>query len=205
MPADSENLERAANYARDRLRRDLPEGLTYHGYGHTVEDVVPAVGRLAAAQRLDGEDLHLLLTAAWFHDLGFIETRAGHEAVSIRLATEVLPGLGYSAQQVDTVGRIIAATVLPQTPTNLLGQLLADADLDVLGRDDYFARNVDLRGELAFFGETFTDVEWFSRQLRFLQDHTYFTAAARDLRDAGKARNAQALKDKLAQLGALPG
>jgi uncharacterized protein len=203
MPVDTEQLERAADYVRDRLRRDLPQGLCYHGYGHTAEDVVPAARRLAAAQHLDGEDVHLLLTAAWFHDLGFIETRAGHEAVSIRMASEVLPGFGYSAQQVQAVCNIIGATIMPQSPTTLPGQLLADADLDVLGREDFFTRNQDLRDELAFFGAPSTDEEWCLRQLAFLEGHTYFTEVARALRDAGKARNAAVVKRKLREIGAL--
>jgi CRP-like cAMP-binding protein len=52
-------------------------------------------------------------------------------------------------------------------------------------------------GELAFFGQEFTDLQWFSDQLSFLETHTYFTASARALLDAGQAKNIVELKKKL--------
>jgi hypothetical protein len=61
-------------------------------------------------------------------------------------------------------------------------------------------RNSNLRRELAFFGQEFTDLQWFSDQLRFLEPHTYFTASARALRDAGQAKNVVALKKKLEEI-----
>lgn len=197
---NADNVQQAREYALVRLERDLPPGLFYHGMEHTLADVVPAAQALAEAQRLEGESLHLLLTAAWFHDLGFIEARVGHEAVSARLASEVLPGLGYSEEQVRIIRGIIGATVLPQSPATILEQILADADLDVLGRDDFMPRTVDLRRELAFFGQESTDLEWYRGQLKFVQAHTYFTASARARRDAGKAKNIADLKGKLAEM-----
>ena len=58
-------------------------------------------------------------------------------------------------------------------------------------------RNGNLRRELAFFGQEFTDLQWFADQLRFLETHTYFTTSARALRDAGHAKNVAVLKKKL--------
>ena len=142
----------------------------------------------------------MLLTAAWFHDLGFIEGRTGHEVIGARIVSEVLPGLGFSIEQIQTVRNVIIATVIPQSPKTILGQIMADADLDVLGRDDFMVRNANLRRELAFFGQEFTDLQWFSDQLRFLEAHTYFTASARTLRDAGQAKNVAELKKKLEEI-----
>ena len=92
------------------------------------------------------------------------------------------------------------ATVVPQGPVTILEQILADADLDVLGRDDFMLRNGNLRRELAFFGQEFTDAQWFSGQLKFVGTHTYFTASARALRDAGQVKNVADLKKKLAEI-----
>ena len=50
-------------------------------------------------------------------------------------------------------------------------------------------RNGNLRRELAFFGQEFTDIQWFSEQSKFVEVHTYFTASARALRNAGQAKN----------------
>ena len=79
-------------------------------------------------------------------------------------------------------------------------QIIADADLDLLGCDDFITRNDDLRAEMATYGQTMTDEAWYASQLEFLQGHRYFTAAADALRAAGKVKNAQWLHQQLAKL-----
>ncbi len=194
---DAEKFEQAKRYALGRLERDLPDGLYYHSLAHTVSDVVPAVEAFAKGEGIAGGDLLLLRTAAWFHDLGFVEQRVGHEAVGARLAAETLPGFGYSASDIHTVQSIIMATAIPQSAKTVLERIMADADLDVLGRDDFLLRNGNLRRELAFHGQEFSDVQWFGGQLKFVEGHSYFTPSARALRDAGQAINAAALRRQL--------
>jgi uncharacterized protein len=195
-----QNFEQAKQYALQRMQKELSPGLYYHGLQHTTEDVVPAAERLADGEGVTWEALDLLLTAAWYHDLGFIEARAGHEAIGARIAAEVLPGFGYNSEQVHIVRGIIQATVVPQSPLTPLEQIMADADLDVLGREDFMLRNSDLRRELAFFGQESTDIQWFSGQLKFLETHAYFMATGRALRDAGQAANLASLKRKMEEI-----
>jgi uncharacterized protein len=197
---DRQMFQKAKQYALQRLETELSPGLSYHDLTHTTDDVVPATQKLAEREGIEGESLNLLLTAAWFHDLGFIEIRTGHEVIGARIASDVLPSMGFSKEQIQTIKNIIIATVLPQSPQTILEQIMADADLDVLGRDDFMRRNLDLRQEFAFFGQEFTDLQWFSDQLRFLETHTYFTKSARALRDAGQGNNVAALKKKLEEI-----
>jgi len=197
---NTQNLEQAKQYALHRLEQELSPGLFYHSVDHTTNDVVPATERIAEGEGVDGEAFYLLLTAAWFHDLGFIEKRAGHEAVSARIASEVLPGFGYSEAQIQTIREIIMVTVLPQSPSTILEKILADADLDVLGREDFLLRNNNLRRELAFFERDYSDRKWYLSQLEFVESHTYFTETARALRDAGQSKNIADLKRILEEL-----
>ena len=197
---DKYNFEQAKQYALQRLQKELSPGLYYHGLIHTIDDVVPATEKFAEGEGVNGESLNLLLTAAWFHDLGFIEVRVGHEVVGARIASEVLPGFGYSEEQIQIVKGIIMATVVPQSPLTILERIMADADLDVLGRDDFMLRNSNLRREQAFFGQEFTDPQWFSGQLKFVESHIYFTASARALRDAGQVKNVADLRKKLEEI-----
>jgi uncharacterized protein len=194
------NIHQASQYAVQRLEQELPPGLFYHSLNHTRNDVVPATMLLADREGVAGDSLTLLLTAAWFHDLGFIEQRLGHEMISVRIARDVLPGFGYSAKEIDIIQGIILATVVPQTPVTNLEKILADADLDVLGRDDFMSRNGDLRRELAFFGSESSDEDWYSEQLKFVGPHVYFTASGRMLRDAGQAKNVEDIKRVLKKL-----
>jgi uncharacterized protein len=196
----SQRFEQAKRYAENRLEQELSPKLVYHGVEHTRDEVIPAVETLAGMEGIRGEALYLLLTAAWFHDLGFVEQALYHELISARLAVQVLPSFGYAKDQVEIVQWAILATALPQLPRNRLEEILTDADLDVLGHGDFMQRNGDLRRELAFLGQEFTDKDWYTGQLKFLEGHTYFTASARSLRDAQKLLNITKLRKILEEL-----
>lgn len=194
------NFQHAKQYALHRLEQELSPNLLYHGIKHTRDEVIPAVERLASMEGVQGDSLLLLLTAAWFHDLGFVEQPQYHELISARIAVQVLPGFGYTSEHVEIVRWAILATILPQDPQNLPERILTDADLDILGSDDFMLRSDELRQELASFGGKYTDREWYSRQLKFLESHTYFTASARTLRNAEKLKNIRKLRNRLEEI-----
>lgn len=198
---DGRSLEQARQYALQRLERELSPNLFYHGIAHTRDIVVPAATLLAEKEKLNEEEFHLLLTAAWFHDLGFIKQPAYHELISTKIAAEALPTFGYTDDQVETICWIIFATVLPQSPVTLPQKIMADADLMVLGSDEFMVHNRNLRRELSFFGKEYTDAEWLKGQLKFLESHTYFTISARALWDAGQSKNIADLKNLLQEMG----
>jgi uncharacterized protein len=188
------DFERAQQYVLRRLEDELAPHLVYHGTAHTRDDVVPAIERFAAVEGVTGDDLLLLRTAAWFHDIGFVERAVDNEIIAVRIANDMLPEWDYSKAQIATISGIILATRLPQTPHTPLEALMADADLDVLGRDDFLLKNGLLRRELAAGGIILSDVQWYTNQLRFIEQHQYFTETARCLRDAGKGRNIEAMR-----------
>ncbi len=192
------DFERAKHYAFERLRHDLHPNLDYHTLAHTREDVLPAAERLAAIERVDQESLLLLRTAACYHDIGFVERRDEHEVASAQIARAVLPQFGYQTDQISAIHGMIMATRLPQSPHTLLEEILADADLDSLGREDFLPLSMALRDELTAFGAPTNDQEWYARQLTFLRGHRYFTVAASTLRDTQKRRNMTALTTLLA-------
>ena len=200
---NSQIFEQARRYAIHRLEHELSPALLYHGIAHTRDEVVPAVERLAGLEGIQGESLSLLLTAAWFHDIGYVEQATHHELIGARIAVQVLPSFGYTDGEVEVVRWAILATALPQSPTSLLEEILADADLDVLGREDFMQRNQDLRAELALLGKEFTDTEWYTRQIQFVEQHQYFTASARSSRDMQKSLNIAVLKNRRKELTAL--
>ncbi len=181
-----------------RMRAGLSPKLTFHNLWHTEEDVLPAARRLAACSALPPEERRLLEVAAAYHDCGYLETCVEHERASMRIAAGILPGWGFSPAQVQQVLRLILATRMPQRPNGLLEQVLVDADLDVLGREDFWERNRALRRELENNGSRASERQWLEAQLTFLQAHRYFTPAARELREAGKQAHIRRL---LALLG----
>lgn len=180
------NIEKARDYCLDRLKNELSPKLTYHKLEHTTHEVVPAADRLATFEHVSDDDRILLLTAAYYHDLGFIYARQGHELVSIELAEQILPEFGYPQEQVMVIRGIILATHIPQSPANLLERIMADADLDYFGQDNFWTRSMDLRQEYENYGVIFADEEWFLYQFRFISEHQYFTTSELSLREAKK-------------------
>jgi uncharacterized protein len=194
------NFEQVRRYVLRRLEEELPDNLLYHGIHHTRDDVLPVTERLAAMVGLDGEDLLLLRTAALYHDIGYLERYSNNEPIGARIAAETLPDFGYSSDQIRVIEKIILATQMPQTPNDFLQELMCDADLDSLGREDYLETSHDLRLELAANGVHTTLEEWYRNQLKFLTEHAYFTQVARSLREEGKQRNIAELRRRLENL-----
>lgn len=192
------DVKGALQYAHGRLAHGLDARYQYHNVFHTFGDVMPAAVYLAEVHDLSGEERDLLRVGVAFHDIGFFKGPENHELRGIALASQVLPGLRFSPEAVDVVGGLILATRMPQSPANLLEEIIADADLDVLGRDDFMARNAILYRETVGSEKVPTKNDWLRQQVQFLKEHRYFTQAARDRRDAGKERNLSALLEQIA-------
>lgn len=175
------------------LRTQLPAQFTYHCAEHTELDVIPAVIRLAELSGVSARECQQLQIAAAFHDLGYIQSTDDHEAIGIRRMHELLPQFGFDAREIATLAALVQATRMPQLPQTNLEAILADADLDSLGRDDFLHTSESLWQERVALGNAISWSEWLQRQLHFLQAHRYFTAEAQALRDAGKQRNIELL------------
>lgn len=191
----------AKHYVSGLLARELSPHLTYHSMRHTLDDVLPAAQRLGEASALDDDQLLLLTTAALFHDTGFLLSYQAHEDHSIRLARTALPAFGYTPEQIEAVADLIGATRMPQRPAGLLQELLCDADLDLLGREDFLPLNRALQDELRHYSaRPIPEKEWLHEQTRFLEEHHFFSPAALALRTAGKARNLALMRAAVASV-----
>lgn len=188
-------FQKVREYILARLRSELPPNLYYHGYHHTI-DVCAAVDELARQENVDGESVTLLRTAALFHDSGFINQYSDNEALAVKMAEEVLPAFGYSKGQIKVVAGIIMATQVPQRPTNVLEEIMCDADLDYLGRDDFFKISNSLMREWLEYGIVTSEAEYMTKQIRFFKEHQYFTRSAKMLRGPVKEQHYSALVEK---------
>lgn len=190
-------IEEACAYALSQLRAGLDKKYVYHNVWHTEKDVMVSVERLGRLSNLSQWDIDLLRVAGAYHDIGFLVRQAGHEQLGAQNAAEALPQFGFDDGHIKTIQDLIMATKLPQSPINLMGQIMADSDLDLLGREDFFYRSEQLRKEMAILGDVVPLQIWLERQVVFLSNHTYFTQAARQTRTPRKKKHIEILKGML--------
>ena len=183
----------AKAFILSELRAGLPIERSYHSFEHTL-DVYASTITIAEEERVVGEQLELLKTAALFHDSGFLNEPENHEHGGCMLVKQNLPGFGYDAKQINEVCAMIMATKIPQGPKSRLSEILCDADLDYLGRTDFQAIGNKLFQELKLRGVVGTEREWNELQDRFLGTHRYHTAYALREREPGKRRHHEAVR-----------
>jgi HD superfamily phosphodiesterase len=190
------NFTGVKKFILQKLKDDLPTHLSYHSIFH-VKDVLQAATTLGKSEKLNSSDLTLLKTAALFHDSGFLFGPKDHELKSCDIARKYLPEFGYDDTQIDKICGMIMATRIPQTPKNHLEEILADADLDYLGRDDFFEISNFLFGEMKFFGVIHDEDDWNRIQVKFFEAHHYFTDTAIMNRKPQKEKYLEIIKEKL--------
>ena len=113
------------------------------------------------------------------------------------IAAEYLPDFGYTPEQIEKIRGMIMATKIPQSPKNHLEEIICDADLDYLGRDDFFAIGDKLFAELNMYGIIDSENDWNKLQVTFLEKHNYFTKSAIKNRKAKKEEHLQLIKSKI--------
>lgn len=190
------NYYKAERHIMQLLERHLSKDLYYHSIDHT-KDVVKAVERIALLENVTDEGLFLLKSAATYHDAGFIEQYEKNEPIGARLADEILPKYGYTEQHIERIKELIYVTMIPHKPKNLLEEIICDADLDYLGRDDFHQISDKLKRELMEHGKIGSDKEWDEIQVKFLKSHKYFTKTAKETRVKKKKENLKEVQERL--------
>jgi len=168
----------AYDFLTQKLEQELPSYLTYHNAEHTKE-VIRAAEHLVHSEKSSHHDIEIILTAALFHDSGFLEGTTDHEELSCQIARAHLVKFDYSQEQIEKICELIMATKLPQTPGDKGGEILCDADLYYLGTDKYFFNAENLFLEMKEMGAVSNWKEWEERQRVFLSSHKYFTETAK--------------------------
>lgn len=169
----------AAQYVSDIFSHKIGKEFVFHSFSHTREVVLHSE-MIASNYELSEDDRLALILASWFHDTGYSELDKVHEEESQRIAAEFLEKNNVSAAVIDKVKKCILATKMPQSPTNLIEQIICDADLFHLGTDNFEEKNKLLRQEInAFADDKLSKKEWRRINIEFLERHRYFTEYAR--------------------------
>ncbi len=191
-------LSEVEKHVKNLLNTEELRKRPFHNFNHTLH-VVQKCDELATYYKVSAEDKTSLLTAAWFHDTGYLFGNINHEDVSTKIASDLLNNINANTEYIMQVQALILATKLPAKPTNLLQEILCDADLHHLASEDYQQWSNRLRQEMELMtGNSIDATTWTRENISFFEGHRYFTGYAITFWEAQKQLNLQVL---IAQAG----
>ncbi len=200
----TDRLKIVDQYIRELFRDELPQGIKYHNSDHTfhpTKGVVAVANNLALSEDISENDRELLITAAYFHDTGYIREYEKNEPIASRMAGRILKLIGYEPEEIEKIQKMILATDPEIEPKTHGEKIICDADLDNLGRDDFFRMDEKLREGRRLRGiDVSDDAIWYRSSLEFLNKHHYYTESQRKLREKGKQKNMKRLLQKLEEI-----
>lgn len=178
------HYEHAYNKIEAYLIANLPTQYTYHTIDH-IRDVVEQAERIAKKEKIPKAVIDDIKLAAWLHDVGYIWEPLRHEARGAEYATSILTEMKFPKSKITLITGMIMATKIPQSPKNIFEEIICDADLDYLGRDDYEANSSGLLQEIEL-SKKLNKKDWIKLQVSFLNQHAYFTNSSKKLRSPKK-------------------
>jgi predicted metal-dependent HD superfamily phosphohydrolase len=188
-------------YIRDLFKEELPGAIKFHDANHTLHPdrgVVAVANKIAISEKISDHDRELLIAAAYFHDTGYIREYEKNEPIAARMAGRILKLIGYTPEEIKKIQNMILATDLAREPKTHIEKILCDADLDNLGREDFFKLDGKLRqGRRARGLDVSDDAKWYKGTLTVIQNHRYYTESQKKWRAKGKQKNIKKLINKL--------
>jgi len=194
MPELKSILESTQSYASSIFKEEVDTKFVYHDLAHT-ESVANATLEIAKQSNLSEEEIQLVSIAAWLHDIGYKQGHENHEEASIKMAEAYLSEQKLSFDKIEHVKNCIAATRMPQSPKNLMQEVLCDADLYHLSSDKFTDQGRKLKEEWATTGQgKLSEEEWIEINAQFLKEHSYFTNYGKTVLEKRKQKNLKRLK-----------
>jgi putative nucleotidyltransferase with HDIG domain len=178
------------------LSSKLSDDLHYHGIHHVL-DVLNVCNQYIRREKIVGRDAKLLRIGALLHDIGFTVSNNNHEEHGVEIAVKLMKEFGFSTSDIKVVCNLIMSTKIPQKTNTYLEKVLCDADLDYLGRADFYTISDQLYKELKAYKLVSNKTEWNKLQVKFLEAHSYHTAFAINNRQPEKEIRIEELKKKL--------
>ncbi len=179
--------------AMEILNSDLSPKLYYHGVHHSL-DVLEVINQYIKREKVGKHNAKLLRIGTLFHDIGFSISIEDHEERGTEIAGKYMLEYGFSKKDIEVVQRLIMATRIPQSPKNFLEEIICDADLDYLGRNDFYPISNQLFKEIKVYSDIKNKNEWNNIQIKFLEAHHYYTEFAKKNRQPKKEERLKELK-----------
>lgn len=189
-------IRETSAYFVDFMDRHETAHLSFHNITHTHE-VVEAARQMGRYYKLSERDMTIVTIAAYFHDTGYCgKGRENHESRSAELAEKFLISQEADPDFIQAVKQCVLATRLPQSPQNLLEEIVCDADLFHLGNEWFSTRDKLMRKEMEEAGCPIDKSQWRKGTIQMMENHRYHTAYCRERLEERKRKNIEALRKK---------
>ena len=201
MKIDSNLLKESEAFVNELLRENTLPYLVYHNIDHTFE-VVENAKLIAKHENFTPDEINILLTAAWFHDTGYIKTYVGHEQESISIATDFLKKKKVDQDIIEVIANCIKATIYTRKPGDKTENALRDADFMHLGKKNYYKYAELIRKERNDAGVSSKKRGEFEEESeQMFLEHTFYTDYCRREFSGIKQKNLEALQASLKKRG----
>lgn len=171
--------------------------LAFHNLKHT-ENVVDRTKEIAGHYHVNEKEMLILYTAAWFHDTGYLFTEPSkHEVMSAEVMRKFMLDHTNDTELIDEIEQCIMATKSPRNPSNLLQQIICDADTYNLGTKEFKETNKRVRKECKLKTGHEDKLEFGKNTLNMLEQHQFYTTYCKDLLSVAKELNMKKLKNKI--------
>ena len=189
---------KAKEYVKDLLSSLNKNKYRFHNIDHTIS-VFERASYLAIQEWLDEELQEIVQLAALFHDTWFIKQYDENEVIWAEIAEKWLKENSYPDDKIEIVKNTILATILWKQPTNKLEEIIKDADMDNLWRDDFCKLWKALREEiLNIKGNKFSDIQWYENTLKL--PFNFYTQTQKKERNKKLEENKKKLEEKIKSL-----
>ncbi|MAQ74772.1 MAG: phosphohydrolase [Aquimarina sp.] len=175
----TELVQKSESYIFNLFKEELPGIYLYHNYLHTNR-VVESVEEIIEHTKMPEKDKEAVLISAWFHDSGYIHGHENHEEKSVKYAEDFLKNENASGELIDKVRRCILVTKNGSQPSDLIEEIIRDADSSHLAKEYYKDVSELLRQELNLQGiASYSAKEWRNENVKlFTEEHQFYTEYA---------------------------
>ena len=144
---------------------------------------------------VDHREWELLRIAALCHDVGFVNEIENNEELGAGFAAELMARHRFSQEEINFVWECILETNPDKPCSNRYSEYLNDADLGYLGTRFFSEWSEKLYDEYVHYQRISGNrKEWFSKEVAFLEKHTFHSMFSKLYRQPYKNQNLNWLK-----------
>ncbi len=191
--------KKVENYVVGLFDKTSTPNLLFHNLQHTKK-VVERTKQIAAHYNLSENDMLILFVAAWFHDTGhlFVEPHK-HEDKSAEIMSNFITEYSKDEELIKEIENCILATKSPRNPSNLLQEIICDADTYHLGTKEFKKTNKKVFKEYILREGEMSKTLYNDKTLDMLKAHQFFTNYAQKQLNEKKQENIISLEKKVAE------